>query len=329
MASYIIYMNKYNNKVYMDICDNIKMFSILENTNKIKEKINNRKIKKVINFFLMLKYKIYNFFNIIKEVEFDNNRMYIIYTKKLDKRFVRRVEKNIGKIIKNSNCLIVFSKKIMDTLKLSENQYIKECINSNKNNKTQFKKYICQVIEKIIKIKNENLEQNNIYVLIKNNNIEYKEMLIEMSLKYKSLNIVTNNIKEFKNLETYIYEKYDVFITVSNNKRKSLLRAKYILNIDYSEEEINIFNINRKSIIFNISGNRIRKIRGFDGIIINNVDTKYVRKKYIEQREFQYTRKQIISSNFFDNMEKNDLQPIIVDFIGNNGTIMETEIKNN
>ncbi len=321
-------MNKYNNKVYVNVCNNIKMFSILENTNQIKEKINNRRIKKVINFFLMLKYQIYTSANIIKEVKFENNKMYIIYTKRFDKRFVRKAEKNIGKIIKNNNCLIVLSKTLINILKLSENKYVKECINSNKNDKTQLKKHIYQVIEKVIKTRNETVEQNNIYVLIKSNNVEYREMLVEMSLKYKSLNIVTNNIQAFKSIESYIYEKYGIFITISNNKRKSLLRAKYILNINYNEKEINEFNIERKSIIFNSSENQIRKIRGFDGIIINNVETRYIRKKCIKQNEYKYNRKQIISSNFFDNMNKNDLQPIIADFIGNNGIITGKEIKN-
>lgn len=309
--------------IYVDLCDNFKMFSILENTKDIKKKINNRKIKKVVNFFLLFKYRIYMYFNKIKKIEFENKIIYVVYINKAKKYKNNKLDNIVFKTLKNKNYKVIFSQELVNILHNSKKN--KNLINMQKQDKTIFIENIQEVLEYIIKIRKECVQQNNIYVLTKNNNVQYRNLLIDFSLKYKSLNIITEKIKEFKNIENFIYDKYGVFIVVSNNKRKSLIRAKYILNIDYNESEINQFNINRNGIIFNISNNEIKRIRGFNGIIINNVEMKYILKKNYDN--IKYRREQKIFKRFYNNMEKNNLKPNIVNIIGNNGYIEENEVK--
>lgn len=303
-----------NKKVYVDICDNLKMFSILENTKDIKKKINNARLKKLVNFFLLFKYHIYSKFNIIKEIEFEHNKMYVIYTK--NKYNIQKIEGIINRLTKKNKTQIVLSKSVIRLLKYSKKSNIKECTQRNKLDKALFIKNIYQVLKYVVNLRDEAVEENNIYVLVKNINSEYRELLINLSIKFKNLNIITNNIKEFKNIENYIYENYGISTIVSNNKRKGLIRARYIVNLQYNENEINEFNLNRDSIIFNFSENTIKNIKGFNGIIINNVELKSAKKT---------NKKQYVYSRFLNYMENNDLELFIGDLVGNNGYIATKE----
>ena len=78
------------------------------------------------------------------------------------------------------------------------------------------------------------------------------------------INIVSPNVKEFYNIE-------DENVIVINNKKKSLKRAKFIVNIDFDEEILKQYFINRDAVILNLSSNKIKNLLGFDGAIINNV----------------------------------------------------------
>jgi hypothetical protein len=90
---------------------------------------------------------------------------------------------------------------------------------------------------------------------------------------FKTVNIITENVKRFKRLEDKYYEQ-GILITVSNNRRKSLRNAKYILNIDFDKNDFLLYNINSCSIIINISNENIDIRKGFNGILVNNLDIK-------------------------------------------------------
>ena len=67
------------------------------------------------------------------------------------------------------------------------------------------------------------------------------------------MNIVTNNIEKFKKLEDKIMEN-GIMITIGNNKKKSLMKSKIILNIDFPNELINKYMIKEDAIIINVPG---------------------------------------------------------------------------
>lgn len=70
------------------------------------------------------------------------------------------------------------------------------------------------------------------------------------------------------------------------------MKAEYILNIDFTEEDIAQYSINRKSIIFNVSNNEIAHIRGFDGIIINNIEIDSLKNERFDlQDEYEKTKR--------------------------------------
>ena len=92
------------------------------------------------------------------------------------------------------------------------------------------------------------------------------------------MNVITKNLKKFLTFSNRIYEKKDFLISVSNNKRKGLSKARILINIDFSEEIINQYNINRSSIFINLLKDNIYNIKGFSGIFINGLNIKQNKK---------------------------------------------------
>lgn len=64
-------------------------------------------------------------------------------------------------------------------------------------------------------------------------------------------------------------------ITVANNKRKSLAKAKIILNVDFPTELVNKYNIYEEAIIINLRGNVKINSKRFNGININDYEITY------------------------------------------------------
>ncbi len=59
-----------------------------------------------------------------------------------------------------------------------------------------------------------------------------------------------------------------IAITITNNKRKSLLKAKIIINMDFDEELINSFNLNSKALVIQLNKEIYIKSKLFNGINI-------------------------------------------------------------
>ncbi len=116
-------------------------------------------------------------------------------------------------------------------------------------------------------------------------------------------------------------------LNISNNKKKSLLKAEIIVNIDFPEELINKYRIYDKAIILNISDKISLKSKRFNGININyykiQIPDEYklegfkgeiVYESLIYGKKYREIYREIIN----DNIEINKL-------IGNNGFIKERE----
>ena len=181
--------------------------------------------------------------------------------------------------MEDKNVNIILSKKIKE---IANNKIIKNKNNINRfsnmkkiillseKNKNIYNEHINKIIKNVILMEGKKVEEQTIYILLKSNNIQYKKWVNDLINNYKMINIVTQNIKQFEKYEEEVEENLDA-ISILNNKRKSLAKAKYIINVDFINEEILNYSINRNAIIFNISNNEIRQILGFEGIIINNI----------------------------------------------------------
>lgn len=270
--------------------------------------------------------------NILKKIIIKIKKIFNIITiKKIDKLHYLYVIPNIKnikvieKIIKkNMNCKIILEKK----LKIYEKE-----LKLKKENKIIYY-FIYDILKYITNIKNVEIEFQNIYLLSNEYNLQNLEIIKYLIDKVKSVNIITNNLNNYKKLEEKMYDEGNL-ITITNNKNKGLKRAKYIINLDFDNEVISKYKINRDSIIINCNNSKINVLKYFEGIIINNIEIKIEEKEELQMfyKEFDkvdiYESFEIKSVKYLENITKIKEDKLkIVNVIGNNGVINTKEIAN-
>lgn len=250
---------------------------------------------------------------IVKELD-DNRKILLIPNIKYSKSFIRLNKK----IAQYSNCKILLSKKIKKYEKQIEtNRIIKGKIVQK------------HLIHKILKLVESNLKTSDIYILSKKYDSTTVKMVEYFVEKVKTVNIVTNEIIKYKKLEEQIYNEKGIIMTVSNNKKKSLKKARIIINLDLNNEEIRQYNINRDSIVINIADEKIDKIISFEGIIINNVQIELnaeIREKFVKDNLYEYFENaELYESVVGENIQKEHIR--LKELVGNNGIIDFNEIQ--
>lgn len=301
----------------------MKTIYIKENTND-NELITNEKIPK---FIKNIGIKFIKMFNIIRKIRIESDVKYIIPNIK-DKNLNKKIKKNLEK--ENKNLRIVYSKEIKKYIQIKAKQKVL-------NGKQLLFLMIEQILNFIINIDNEEekLELQDIYILQNEQNFEALKLIEYLIDKVKTINIITNKVNKYKNIEERLYEK-GYIISISNNRKKALKRAKIILNMDFKKEDIINFNINRDAIIINYKNEKIENLVGFEGIIINKIqiDMEDELKNIFQDKKIfkEFSQDELYESllgydNFLNLINKTKSDSIkIKSLIGNNGKISEKEI---
>lgn len=214
-----------------------------------------------------------------------------------------------------------------------------------------------EILQYILRIQETNMKQEDVFFLIKKDDSLDLQFLSRFVENCKTVNIVTNDIERFKKVQDNLYHKENILISVSNNKSKSLKRARYVLNVNMGQKELEKFKINRDAIIINFKESILYRNPTFNGININYFQI-YMPDEYIEQlepvnelEEFDTTRlyeailfkkvenakkKIIMLSKEELDKHKNLVMDMIADdniyvsgLIGNNGRIDESEFIQN
>lgn len=119
-------------------------------------------------------------------------------------------------------------------------------------------------------------------------------------------------------------------ISVSNNKKRSLQKAKIIINFDLQNEELSNYQINRNAMIINLSHNVITMEKSFNGIIINSmeiINTNYQIRNYYLFEHIELYESYILEEKKFDKvLEKIEKDSIIIKgLLGERGIIQNME----
>ena len=202
------------------------------------------------------------------------------------------------------------------------------------NGKELMKIYLLDILDYIFKLNNKNMNLENIYLCVDEYNKYTLQIIQKIILKFKTVNIVTENLLKYQRLENSIYENGEL-ITVSNNKKKSLRNAKYIINFDFLKEKLEKYNICNNAVIINLNKKNLDLVKCFSGIIINNFELKidknqsdYIKEYYGEIKEkifieSMYFRKGIIYD--FDNQIGSQFNAKITELVGVRGNIQKRE----
>lgn len=256
-----------------------------------------------------------------------DNKICILPYKKINNKFVINIiTKIVCKLTKN----VVLSNYLNDVKKIN-NQFCNKGIYIYKGNML-IHYLIYNFIEYISKLRQEETALQELFILVNNSSQINKDSIIYLAQKFKRINIVTLKLNNFMKLSNYL-EELGIAITVTNNKRKSLLKAKFIINLDFDENMINAFSVNTKAVIIETNKKVNLKSKLFNGInvldfqmiydnITNNFDDisykKFDKKILYEQ---SLTGKNY--ENAIKDIEQNNVK--IVNLIGKNGIINTKE----
>lgn len=200
------------------------------------------------------------------------------------------------------------------------------------------KKYlIYHYIDYICKIKKEETYTKEIFILTNTPNELDENIITYFAEHFKRINIVTKNISRFKRLESLLNQKLGIAITITNNKRKSLLKAKIIVNLDFDEDCLNSYTINPNAIIIQTDSNIKVKSKLFAGInivdsqiIYNSEITGFTKKSFQKFDNKLLLESTIVNKNYDSIINKIQLDNLkIVNLIGINGIINNKEFAKN
>ena len=275
-------------------------------------------------------------FSRIEIQNFDNNYV-IAIPDKYRKKEKQKLVKHIKKLKIDA---IVFSKDVEEDFRLEIcNMLSKTNVQLIMGKKLmEFMEY--EIVKYVLDKENTNSKQEDIYIIFKKTdklNLDFLKKFIE---NFRMVNIVTNDIEKLKRIQDNLLDNEGTLISVSNNKKKALKRAKYILNINLNKEELNKYTINRDALIINIQENVKYDKTSFDGININyfNIQCPDEIIETFEQIGENFDIVQMYESVLFkDNMHRTQLENVykrinedgikIVGLIGNNGEITDEELQ--
>lgn len=247
---------------------------------------------------------------------------------KFQKRLVRYIRKlNIDTLVFSKELEVEYKEKICEILS-------KDVKVLTGKQLMDFMKF--EIVKYVINKQNKDTKEENIYLLFKKDSKLDLNFIQEFIENFKMTNVVTNDIERLKNIQENLLEKDGILISISNNKRKALKRAKYVLNINLNKDELCKYNINRNAIIINVQEFVKYDSPSFDGININYFEIKYpneLQEKFRQIGENFDTIKLYESMLLLENMQKigekiKEDKISINGVIGNNGKISDKELQN-
>lgn len=249
------------------------------------------------------------------------------YIKKVDKPRIRKVK------FKQNDCEIYIKKdkkikKIIQKFHKKEINYVvlDKGLKQNKNfvnalNANDIKifdgrwliKYLnIEILEYIVEKANFNKAETEIAITTD----EISDFAIEtikiLAKQYKKLTVVTSHIEKLRKIEKEIYDKEGIMIIISNNTKKSLVKPKIILNIDFNKEKLNKYKINENAIIVNLEGDIKIENKRFNGININDYEVQIGREEIIwRDDKDKFYNKDLFESAIYVRDTYNNIRKII------------------
>lgn len=302
--------------IYINLSDRVEN-SIPENFCKFPKFIKNiiYKIRKKLG---VLYIKIYQDKTLITISSINNNTL-----KKLEKYIKVKCVKRV--------CLSNLLLKDEDFICFLEGQDVKIV-----DGKWLFDYIVPTIISYVIDNKKETYQMQEISILTQDVNDILVDNIRMLANEVKILNIITTKEPKFKKIEKELYEENGIMLNINNNYKKSLLKSDIILNIDFSEDEFNKYDLPKKACIIQKDENVKIISKGFEGVCILGYEISLPRKylKYlINFRDFNnvllyesFIYKKTSSKNIRKEIAEDGLH--ILSLNGKNGKIRKSEIKN-
>ncbi len=290
----------------------------------IKEECNSLKLKDSI----CLRFR--EIFGIIKEIYIDDKLFFVLpitNNSKLNKKRIKRLAKCLDKCLYKNDIENIVLSNYLYSISLFKNILYGQNINIF-NGKKLFKYMVYDILKYIYLIKGTDEKNEEVCILINDLTSKNMQNIIYIANKVKRINIVTNHINSFNNLEKKLYNEFGILITVSNNKKKSLIKSSIIINFDFPNELVNKYCINNSAIIINIPNNVKINSKKFYGILINDFEINIPKNIEVNGFRNETVYESMVFQKEFINIQKMITKEKITikNLTGKNGEINKNEL---
>ena len=297
-----------------------------------------------IHTYLGLVVKIKKWFHIITVKEIYCGLIFILPFSKQE-NMGKQIKKCIPKIKKLMKKYQVSTLVLSDELR--KNESFLEYFQNNRtlqkqlhilDGKEMMPYLIKEIVEYILQKQGKTIELEDLYLLIKQDCSEYKENIAFLTQYFKSINIITPCLKSYQKLANQLEEKYKAIITVTNNKRKSLRKAKWIVNFDIPIEEMKKYTVYQKSTIIYLQRDGVYQGNAFEGVHIckagidvsQEIKDFFIKQHLLKQFSITilYESTLVNKRNFLsikEQMKKNQVK--IAKLYGSRGVLEDDEFK--
>lgn len=272
----------------------------------------------------------------VKEIE-DKIICIIPFVKenKITPKIAEKISNKINKLLDKNNVKNVVLSEHLNSIETLVNSLQANNINIL-DGRWLFKYEIIDIVKYIAETSNKKVENLKISILINDKHDVDEQNITLLANTVKSVNIVTNHINEYKNLEERLQNDAGIIITISNNTKKSLLKSDVIINIDFPEETINKYTLPKNVVLVNIEGKTNIQSKKFSGINVNFYNiilSENIIRNFIENNLYNAFNSVVLYESIIfrkDNFKniREDIQKDKVkirNLIGNAGEINEEE----
>lgn len=256
----------------------------------------------------------------------NENNCYIPYKKITNRLYMKLIITMLSK----RREIIVLSKPL-----LKNELFMKEVREKNieyVDGHNLFDYNILNILQYIAKVRKKDITDIEVTVLINNMSENNIAIIRYLATNVKRLNIVSSNFEKFRKIENELQEELGISILITNSKRKSLLKAKIIVNIDFNEELLELYQINRDAIIIQKQKQNINK-KSFNGINVIDYEINFdIEGKSEFYKEFE-NKDLLMSMIDIDKIYKDIVEQLdkykvkVVGLIGNKGMISTIEFE--
>lgn len=194
----------------------------------------------------------------------------ILVPKFKEKNSIQNAKKTLKKIKKYNIQNVVLNNE------LNKNKEFRKTFEENKKNiitgSRIGKILLPKIIEEIANYSKIPKEKLKIVLLMDEYSIENIDLIECISKDIKQLSVVSKNYTKYEKTANKLYQNYGYMVKLYGKHKREFKRDNIIINLDFSEKEIQNIVLSRNGIIISLN-EKINKLRkSFNGIIINDID---------------------------------------------------------
>lgn len=242
-----------------------------------------------------------NFWNkAFSQVRLEQNKIILPHYEKITEKKAQKLARKTLKIIMKSNVRKI---AISNNLK-KEKDYIM-CIQSEQieivDGRWLYLMLIPDILNYLSQKKNLEKQKTRISILINDCTENCLQMIKDLIPQYQNINIVTNHREKFEKLEKQYLEKEGILLTITNNKKKSLMRSEIIVNVDFPKELINQYCIKEDATLVNLSPNVEITKKRFQGTCVQDYEITRNQQnvEYDKLLEENFPMKELYEAEFY------------------------------